>query len=311
MTAIDHKKNEEEVYYCDSFHMERFHFSLPFFYKVSWVSEEAREVWEDRLEILNKCWKNIEVIAIQEGLRACAIISATEKSKLQKAIAYDTSLVIEQLPESKWNTLLSMATKTKKEKAFVVGNASNITEFIEAWRTHDSQIISDLLNVSCWDKLINVLNKGYIDLTWPMTHLQGNLTDVLLTIERSYHSNILYWLNLTSAIYSFSDEIIQQMIQIGEKKGMKKEMMWLREIMQWSFQWSALHGIAEVKTPVVKISTATDATPIKYAVEFKGSSYPEEGAKGLCFPFNMPRKLKVSDSTSFKKGVENPISSSS
>ena len=34
------------------------------------------------------------------------------------------------------------------------------------------------------------------------------------------------------------------------------------EILSWPIEWSALHGVAEIKTPILKVSTRTDVTPI-------------------------------------------------
>jgi hypothetical protein len=78
-------------------------------------------------------------------------------------------------------------------------------------------------------------------------------------------------------------------------------------MLRWPVEWSALHGIAEIKTPVVKISTRTDATPQKYTVRYLGDRYPEIGVQGLTFPYKQPAKRKVSDSQQYKAGLENPI----
>jgi hypothetical protein len=68
--------------------------------------------------------------------------------------------------------------------------------------------------------------------------------------------------------------------------------------MQWPVEWSALHGIAEIKTPIVKLSTRTDATPEKLILRYHGERYPQEGAHGVRFPYAVPagmaaRGLKV------------------
>jgi hypothetical protein len=84
-------------------------------------------------------------------------------------------------------------------------------------------------------------------------------------------------------------------------------MEWLTEILTWPVEWSALHGIAEIKTPVLKVSTNTDATALKYVVQRKGASYPVEGAHGLKFPYQTPQRLPLTDSRGFKQGLINPL----
>ena len=41
----------------------------------------------------------------------------------------------------------------------------------------------------------------------------------------------------------------------------------LYEILDWQLEWSALHGIAEIKNSLFKISTRTDATPSRYSIK--------------------------------------------
>lgn len=60
---------------------------------------------------------------------------------------------------------------------------------------------------------------------------------------------------------------------------------WLEEILDWPMHWSALHGCAELKTPVAKIIYRCDATSDKQEIRFEGNTYPEEGERGLAFPY--------------------------
>ena len=94
---------------------------------------------------------------------------------------------------------------------------------------------------------------------------------------------------------------------LGRGQGCADEIDWLEEILSWSVEWSALHGIAGIKFPVLTVSTRTDATPWKYTVRLQGSKYPPEGASGLRFPYERPSRLHVSDSPSFQRGLGNPI----
>ncbi|MEL6431772.1 MAG: hypothetical protein AAFR54_21555, partial [Planctomycetota bacterium] len=66
------------------------------------------------------------------------------------------------------------------------------------------------------------------------------------------------------------------------------------------------HGIAEIKSPVLKISTRTDATAHKHVVQLDGERFPEEGAQGLSFAYRDPGRLKVTESRSFHKGLAAP-----
>jgi hypothetical protein len=72
-------------------------------------------------------------------------------------------------------------------------------------------------------------------------------------------------------------------------------------------RYSALHGIAEVKSPVMKISTRTDATAGESIVEWEGSSYPPEGAVGLHFPFRAPAKPMLTRSPGYRRGLAHVV----
>jgi len=63
---------------------------------------------------------------------------------------------------------------------------------------------------------------------------------------------------------------------------------WLDPVLAWPVEWSALHGIAEIKTAVFKADYATDYTPSKVTVRFHGSAPAADGARGLTFAFRSP-----------------------
>jgi hypothetical protein len=79
--------------------------------------------------------------------------------------------------------------------------------------------------------------------------------------------------------------VAQSLFDASIEFGYGQEMKWLQEILQWPVEWSGLHGIGVIKTPIFKIVTDTDATAEKITIRVHGSSYPEEGAKGLNFPY--------------------------
>ena len=81
----------------------------------------------------------------------------------------------------------------------------------------------------------------------------------------------------------------------------------MEEILNWPASWSALHGIAQVKTPVLKVSTRTDATGHEFVVRRPGSRMPDEAAAGLVFPFRSPERPGVTHSMAFRRGLETPI----
>lgn len=113
-----------------------------------------------------------------------------------------------------------------------------------------------------------------------------------IVLDRPSSANILWrWMGVRAVPHlpcSFSCPgtvaLAARLLQVGCDAGYEEEMDWIEQILRWPVGWSALHGIAEIKTPVVKVSTRTDATAHKYVVRYRGDRYQGEGATGLAFP---------------------------
>ncbi len=62
----------------------------------------------------------------------------------------------------------------------------------------------------------------------------------------------------------------------------------LDEVLAWPAHWSALHGIAELRAPLLRLTHPTAYTSRRVEIRFAGSSYPADGAIGLRFPYRRP-----------------------
>jgi hypothetical protein len=69
-------------------------------------------------------------------------------------------------------------------------------------------------------------------------------------------------------------------------------------------EWSALHGIAEIKTPVLKASTRTDATPCNYTLRRQRDNYPLEGVRRLSSPYRLPPQRILNGSRELQRGLD-------
>ena len=64
-----------------------------------------------------------------------------------------------------------------------------------------------------------------------------------------------------------------------------EELGWFRSLTRWPVAWSALHGIAEVRTPVLKLATNTDPTAERLDVRLHSDQAVERAAAGVTFPY--------------------------
>jgi len=79
---------------------------------------------------------------------------------------------------------------------------------------------------------------------------------------------------------------------------------WLLAALAWPVRWSALHGIAEVKTPVFKLCHDSEESPRRHAFVRAGQVWPEAGAQGTRPPFRAPPRRLVSDAPRHLRGLE-------
>jgi 2-polyprenyl-3-methyl-5-hydroxy-6-metoxy-1,4-benzoquinol methylase len=178
---------------------------------------------------------------------------------------------------------------------------ADLNRLKEAWDAHDDQRLGELLGYpECCRRFFHRVwvEGAHVDTTWQMALNSGDATRSATLIEVAGPAlvNILYrWTGVRGVPHlpcSFdcvaSAAFAQQLQDVGTSVGFVEEMAWVREILSWPAEWSALHGIAEIKTPIVKISTRTDATSIKYAVRRPGEAYPSEGATAVRFPYRPP-----------------------
>jgi hypothetical protein len=138
-----------------------------------------------------------------------------------------------------------------------------------------------------------------IDTTWSMAlgTAEPDVDSHLCDIRGFPQVNVLLrWLGIRAVPHlpcrfncQASVKLADNFLALGREFGYSAEIDWLFEMLSWPVEWSALHGIAEIRTPILKITTCTDATSSKYIVRYRGSSYPEEGAQGLNFPYPITR----------------------
>lgn len=287
--------------------MKRLDFILPDFVRVSWVSESAKSVWQPRFRSIGKAWAEIEWLSVVAGVRSCCLIEVSPEQFTSKAREWLkhglTALPLEIQGKSKY-PYASTPIRPKLMEPFnfltVVGTPEKILAFQRSFDSGDDSAVGQLLGFpDCCIKFFQKtwLEEKFIDTTWSMalnTQTDPENNETSREIKSALEANILWrWMGIRAVPHlpcSFDCQstisFAKTLLTIGRDAGYNSEMEWLLEILDWPVEWSALHGIAEIKTPILKLSTRTDATAEKYTVMLKGKSFPEEGAQGLNFPYH-------------------------
>jgi hypothetical protein len=307
-----------------SYGIQRLDYRLPDFLRVSWVSDAARTTWEPRFERLKAIWRDLEYRSVIEGLRRCTlqIIPESEYEALAQEMAHYglTVLQLDHLKATRHAYSSVQSTYDGQgavDYRVVVGLGQDVLSFKAAWSIQDQSAIGDLLGIpSCCSTFYHTVwdIERFVDTTWPMaynTQPKTESTDHRIDIAATPYANVLLrWLGARPVMHlpcSFTceatDAIGQAFFSLGRQAGFLQEMGWLWDILNWSVEWSTLHGIAEIKTAVVKVATLTDSTPEKYSVRYLGNSIPAESMQGLDFPYVRPDHHAISDSTGFQNGL--------
>lgn len=304
----------------------RLSFQLPDFTRISWVSDKAKSVWQPRITRIGKAWLEIEWRAVQFGLRACAVQLLTPEClvKSSKTWAREGLCVVPLAIQGQGDTYSSTATPVNPDHPIalrcVIGSPRNASDFSDALNENNNDVMGDLLGYPrcCQEFFRKVwVEDAMVDTTWPMA-LSNNVFDTdsrEIDVAPISMSNILWrWVGVRCVSHlpcSFSCKntisVASRLIDLGRTLEYQDEMDWLLDILAWPVEWSALHGIAEIKTPILKVSTRTDATAHKYIVRYNGKIVPSECASGLAFPYSTSSLPILTKSSTYVAGLDNPI----
>ncbi len=302
--------------------MERLDFTLPDFTRVSWVSDDARAVWEPRLGRVTAAWIEIEWRAVAAGVRRCAI--ATSAPETLPALGHTwaehglSAVPIEMIGvNGQPYAATPVAVQAGGPFAYriVVGRVDDVAAFGRAWEVGDDTAIGELLGypACCRDFFRGTwVDEGMVDTTWPMAAASGHVEACSVEVAGPPLANILWrWVGARAVPHlpcrtdcAATVAFAEALVAVGRGAGFADEMDWLEEVLSWPVEWSALHGIAEIKTPVLRVSTRTDATPLRYTVQRRGTGFPTEGARGLAPPYQAPVKLLITETRGYQRGID-------
>jgi 2-polyprenyl-3-methyl-5-hydroxy-6-metoxy-1,4-benzoquinol methylase len=316
----------------DQFRHDRLPHVLPDFTRISWVSDRARAVWEPRIASIGAAWAALEWRSIAAGIRPCALTSIPAEQLVARSgewAAHGLSTMPVALSGTSGgyaSTAVTARVGEPFEYRVALGSLADVAALKLAIDAGDDSTMGRLLGFPpCCIAFFRHtwVEDGCVDTTWAMAarSTRHDPAQRMLEIARDapFQANILWrWMGVRAVPHlpcSFACaatvDFANTLLALGRDLGYRTEIEWLEEILEWPVSWSALHGIAEVKTPVLKASTRTDATRHEFIVRWPGRRVPDEGAAGLGFPFRSPARPGVTHSLAFRRGLDAPIAPSS
>jgi hypothetical protein len=281
--------------------MERLDFVLPDFTRILWGNVNVRKIWEPRINKIKQVWEDVERLresSLQfvspEGL---IDLSLTMKN-LGKVVVpldrqgYSNSYSSSNVPVEEGKPFLYRVAITTPERS---GDWLEVYDRLK-YNTRYNEGVGILLGYPncCIEFFKRVwVDEKFIDTTWEMsfnTTVRPYMTEPeekysrlnSTTIEgHNIVNNILlrwagvrYVSHLPCSFNCVETERIGKENRekiIGCIENGKEIASWMDELLSMPIKWSALHGIAEVITPLFKVVTRTDATGEEYVVKLSGT----------------------------------------
>ena len=310
--------------------MQRLNSVLPDWTRIQWTNMENKIKYGPILNSITHAWKQIERMSVVHDLRSCTLdsISSTELIALteeyKKYGVYIVPLAKEGITHTYSSTTQPYINGKPYRLRVVFTKSEELAqEFFTVWNAPvlDNSRIGELLGYPkcCTDFYKKYwVDQRFVDTTWVMSvdklPIDEEARTVHIKSDTPPECNILWrWqgVRLVSHLPCSFDcehtvDIGRRNAELGRKLGFNAEMDLAYELLTWPVEWSALHGIAEIKTPINKVSSRTDMTPWKYTVQKHSDMYPEDGASGTMYPYT-EKKLKIKPITttkSFLKSLE-------
>jgi hypothetical protein len=295
--------------------MKRLDFVLPEFFRYMWTSEAAKAAWEPRVRAVSNAIRELEWLTVENDVRPCGMAEFSPEDLSNRSPDWikrglELMPLAHEAGSCSAYQFASPPCVLASPSRFVMGFAKKkcARALAEAFKSGNNEAMGKLLGYPdcCIDFFLKVCGRlGHVDTTWPMACASRDTlrtSDDVNTIRvpRPSPVNILLRGLGIRAVFHFpcgfgcskSLEVSERLTAVGRTEGFAQEMEWLCEMLRWPMEWSALHGLAEIKTPVLKCCLSTDATPTLYRVLVEGSEVPKEAAKGIGHPYKNHRNGK-------------------
>lgn len=269
-----------------------------------WASARAMSHWEPRIQAISRIWRDVELGTVFSGMRDASIVTVSPnelvgftkkvvKNKCSMTVLgklADTGHYSSGFQEPAPGQLFNYRIAVHRENEYFEDNVNNAIALLAY------PICCAHFFQKYW------INEGFIDLTYPQYLNTENFLPGANVIYKCIGVRPVFHLPC-----SFDcGESIKLASQIGylmKDMGLSVEHETIQAFTEMPVEWSALHGYAEIRTPVIKIVTKTEATPVEYKFQLSGVRWPIEGVEGNKFPWNqrksLPEKVVVFNNNGF------------
>ena len=272
----------------------RLPFALRPFERVAWVSDSARQVWEPRMS-------RIRLMALRARLGLVA--SGGARAAVLEIPVQTTKQVIDWIGALHLPWHAAGVDRARNARRLAVGAAA--LDVAAAARSDDAYTLAKLTGVPdcCAEAEVTARASGVKDRTWLAARsISGrDQRSCSVSLHAPEATNFLLLNRLSPTRHlpcSFECEPTLALVRAlaeQERQVDEEAAEWQSEILEWSCEWSALHGIAELVSPTNKWVYSTDATAARFEILHHGTREPAEMAIGTKFPFAASRNAPVAE----------------
>ncbi len=255
--------------------------SLPPFVRQTFADERQRAVWQPRFDAVVAALPRMALAAVsRDTIPAARVTVAASDVAVLRAEASRRGLRLR---------VLSVTGEGGRSRHAVVGTRAAADAAERAWNTGDLAAFDQALGVPacCRQAAMARLERGQIDAVWQAA---GAVSDVADVIPATPATNVLFRplgidllgyfpCSLDCEASRTRGEALLEAGAMHEREAEREATGWLETILSWPAEWSALHGIAEVRTAIVNIAYVTDYTPSKVTFIRRGVAVTADAAR--------------------------------
>jgi hypothetical protein len=310
MTAERHPASDSTVCAATTAsrdYSDRLDFRLPPFLRLAWATAAARDRWSEPLDRLVEEVRTSEWLSVAAGVRSAAIIVVPRTQTPALVGEWSgrglKSYIISREDATRVHALNGKTPNlSPSHDVHLVTRRERMEKLSAKWRSPDRTEMAEWLGyppccAAFWKTV--VVERRYLDTTWAMVegHIREEKGARIAEIAGAAVNPLLTALGLRATPHrpcGFNCEATQRLATVYS--GLRAEAApqsnpeMLAEVLAWPVEWSSLHGIIEVRLPILKLCYDGDATAATYKVQLIGGALPEHAAQGLGFPHRLPQR---------------------
>ena len=256
------------------------------FVRHTFVGETQRATWALRFDRVRAALAHISVLSVAARLTSSAVV-VVAPAEVFPVHNLAASYGLHTLPLAHaWGELI------------IIADEDSIADYRRADAQGAARLLDELTGMPACCRRANAHFRaaGYGDPVWHIA-AREQATDAAIDVRCPPGVNFLLRpLGIDPLSYlpcaftcAASQALSSARLALGRDAGLGEAVDWLEAMLAWPAEWSALHGIAELKTGIVKFAYNTDYTLDKLTVRYHGQRLAPDAARGLSFIYKDPR----------------------